>query len=837
MANYLFVLLLLVSATYFVSAQERQSDIRLGSSLTPIARRNSSWLSPSGLFAFGFYPQGDDRYGVGIFLAGFQNQTVVWTANRDDPPVSHNVTLCLTPDGRLILQESQALVKDVVTLDDQSISFASMKDSGNFVLYDSNKTIIWQSFDHPTDTILPGQQLIMEQELVSSMSKSNHSTGLFRLKMQSDSNLVQYPVDTMDSASNAYWASNTNGEGIDVTLNLDSDGYLYLLNNSFPFLENPTDRSSVLKNLTDEFSKKRRFYLMKVDPDGIFRLYSFSLNREESSSSIEWESSNNRCDPKGLCGMNGYCILNGTEPNCKCPPGFIYTSSGNWAAGCHRSISFTTEDCDKKLHQSYMTQLLNTTWGNEPYPVIKNITEEECKAKCLENCECDAAFFKDGFCSQASLPLRYGRQISNDQMIAYIKLALPPPEEVTKDNSDHKSIILVLTAGIGAGLIAMLVFLLVSYWGVRQRNNKKLKENFFKQNGGIMLRQLLNKSESTAERAKIYTEEELKKATNNYDESNVIGQGGYGTVYKGMVANTVVAIKRSKVVDRSQIDQFVNEVIILSQINHPNVVKLLGCCLETPVPLLVYEFVTNNTLFHHIHDEGCASSIPWGMRLRIATETAGALAHMHSAPVHIIHRDVKSANILLDDEYTAKVSDFGVSRLFSLGETQLATLVQGTLGYIDPEYFHSGILTKKSDVYSFGIVLLELLTGANVVSFFREEKDRNLSMYFLSAMEEDRLHEILEPRVRKEGHAEQLRGVAELAKRCLRIKGDKRPTMKEVEEELVKLRELNIENHSWIEIGPNVEEIEPLLEEITELYDSNSTSGFHSINVPVNQSR
>ena len=387
----------------------------------------------------------------------------------------------------------------------------------------------------------------------------------------------------------------------------------------------------------------------------------------------------------------------------------------------------------------------------------------------------------------------------------------------------------VLFVGIGAGLVGMFVFLLISYWGVRQRQSIKVKENFFKQNGGIMLQQLLYKSESIVERAKIYTEEELKKATNNFNESNIIGQGGYGTVYKGVLADTLVAIKKSKVVDRSQIDQFVNEVIILSQIKHPNVVKLLGCCLETPVPLLVYQFVTNDTLFHHIHDEGCASSIPWDMRLRIATETAAALAHMHSAPMHIIHRDVKSANILLDDEYTAKVSDFGVSRLFSLEETHLATLVQGTFGYIDPEYFHSGLLTQKSDVYSFGVVLVELLTGAHVVSFDREEKDRNLGMYFLSAMEDDRLHKILEARVRKEGHAEQLRGVAELARKCLRIKGDKRPTMKEVKEELAKLREFEIENHSWVEIGPNAEDREPLLEDVMGFYQSNAVSDLDSM--------
>ncbi|KAL7262992.1 hypothetical protein ACSBR1_001204 [Camellia fascicularis] len=269
-----------------------------------------------------------------------------------------------------------------------------------------------------------------------------------------------------------------------------------------------------------------------------------------------------------------------------------------------------------------------------------------------------------------------------------------------------------------------------------------------------MLQQLLSNSkieENSAQKAQIYTEEELNKATNNFSESNVVSQGGYRTVYIGTLANPmVVAIKRSKVVDRGQIKQFINEVIVFSQIKHPNVLKLLGCCLETLVPLLVYEFITNDNLFHHLHDEGFVSSMAWKMRLRIATQTDTALAHMHPAPMHIIHRDVKSANILLDDEYTAKVSDFGVSRLVPLDQTQLSTLVQGILGYIGPEYFHSGLLTNKSDVYSFGVVLVELLTGEKSVSMHRPEKHRSLATYFIPLLEEDRLNQVLENRVAKE---------------------------------------------------------------------------------------
>ena len=318
-------------------------------------------------------------------------------------------------------------------------------------------------------------------------------------------------------------------------------------------------------------------------------------------------------------------------------------------------------------------------------------------------------------------------------------------------------------------------------------SRKRKRVRYFKRNGGLMLQQQISKMEGSSERAKIFTARELKKATENFHDSRIIGRGGYGTVYKGILPNDqVVAIKKSKLVDHSQIEQFVNEVVVLSQINHRNVVKLLGCCLETEMPLLVYEFVNNGTLFDNIHNKN--TTLPWETRLRIAAETAGVLAYLHSsASIPIIHRDFKSTNILLDDKYTAKVSDFGTSRLVPRDKCQLTTLVQGTLGYLDPEYFQTSQLTEKSDVYSFGVVLAELLTGRRALSFDMPEEERNLALYFLSAVKDDCLFQIVEDCV-NEGNSEQVKEVSNIAQWCLRLKGEERPTMKEVAMELESLR-------------------------------------------------
>ncbi|XP_057797246.1 wall-associated receptor kinase-like 1 [Salvia miltiorrhiza] len=348
------------------------------------------------------------------------------------------------------------------------------------------------------------------------------------------------------------------------------------------------------------------------------------------------------------------------------------------------------------------------------------------------------------------------------------------------------NIFIGLSSGLGFFLLLSVCLLLRK---VHQKRKKQLcKQKFFKQNGGLLLQQRTKQGAIGGNQ--LFPAKELEKATDNFNESRILGQGGQGIVYKGMLSDgKMVAIKKSKLVDKDQLHQFINEVVILSQINHRNVVKLLGCCLETEVPLLVYEFLPNGTLYNLIHDPRIEFPISWNMRLKMAADIAGALAYMHStSSMPIYHRDIKSTNILLDEKYVVKVSDFGISRALALDLTHLTTRVKGTFGYFDPEYFQSNQYTEKSDVYSFGVVLVELLTGQKPVSLERDEEERSLVTRFLASIEDNYVDAILDPQVLEHDGKEEVSGVVLLAQRCLNLQGRMRPTMKQVATELECLR-------------------------------------------------
>ncbi|KAJ0015291.1 hypothetical protein Pint_19529 [Pistacia integerrima] len=332
---YVFLLFFMIFQANI--GQHKSKPISPGSSLSLTGGR-ISWDSPSGLFNFGFYKQGSG-FSLGVWLLTSPEITIVWTANRDDPPLSSNATLELTTEGKLILKTGQNKDK-LIANTMESAAFASMLDSGNFVLQNIHSDIIWSSFSLPTDTILGGQNLPAGSELFSRLSETNHSTGRFRLKMQEDGNLVLYPANTIDEYTEAYWASDTYRKQ-NLHLYLNFTGELVLVDNNL----------TEIKNLFSEPTLNKSSTIISratVDVDGVFRLYYyFYVTEGVYNTTVKWKEPEDLCHVKTFCGLNSYCTLYDDQPICRCLPGTDFVDSSEMSGGCERS--FVDQTCDVKF--------------------------------------------------------------------------------------------------------------------------------------------------------------------------------------------------------------------------------------------------------------------------------------------------------------------------------------------------------------------------------------------------------------------------------------------------------------------------------------------------------
>ncbi|CAN6698491.1 unnamed protein product [Malus baccata var. baccata] len=336
----------------------------------------------------------------------------------------------------------------------------------------------------------------------------------------------------------------------------------------------------------------------------------------------------------------------------------------------------------------------------------------------------------------------------------------------------------VLIGGVIAGAFIMAGLFFICYF-VRRRSTCLRNQ--------MSARRLLSEAAGNSS-VPLYPYKEIERATNCFAEKQRLGTGAFGTVYAGKLHNDEwVAIKKINRRDTNGIDQVMNEIKLLSSVSHPNLVRLLGCCIEGGEQILVYEYMPNGTLSEHLQRER-GQGLPWTIRLTIASETANAIAYLHSEmnpPIY--HRDIKSNNILLDYNYKSKVADFGLSRLGMTESSYVSTAPQGTPGYVDPQYHQNFHLSDRSDVYSFGVVLVEIITAMKVVDFARPQSDVNLAALAIDRIGKGSLDEIVDPFLEPNRDAWTLYSVnkvAELAFRCLAFHSDMRPSMKEVAEEL-----------------------------------------------------
>ncbi|GMI74898.1 Leaf rust 10 disease-resistance locus receptor-like protein kinase-like 4 [Hibiscus trionum] len=346
---------------------------------------------------------------------------------------------------------------------------------------------------------------------------------------------------------------------------------------------------------------------------------------------------------------------------------------------------------------------------------------------------------------------------------------------------------LKLGIGIGSSVVLMILLLTIFVFRRRRRNKQKHVSS-----SDFSSKSDLENNTTLCFGVPIFSYNELVEATNNFDDRKVLGDGGFGTVYYGKLQDgREVAIKRLYQHNFRRLQQFINEVEILTRLRHKNLVSLYGCTSRRSRELLlVYEFIPNGTVADHLHgDLARSGSLTWSVRMSIAIETAAALAYLHASD--IIHRDVKTNNILLDDNFSVKVADFGLSRLFPNDVTHVSTAPQGTPGYVDPEYHQCYQLTEKSDVYSFGVVLIELISSMPAVDISRHRHEINLATLAINKIQKSAFDELIDTNLGYRS-CEQVTGmtnsVAELAFRCLQQEKELRPSMQEVLEELQRIQ-------------------------------------------------
>ncbi|KAM3392906.1 hypothetical protein ACQJBY_013846 [Aegilops geniculata] len=710
-----FLLLLLLGVS---SAAQAQVNITLGSSLTPQGP-NSSWLSPSGDFAFGFRPvEGNtSSYLLAVWFDKISEKTVAWYAKSSQDTlvqVPSSSVLQLTTDGLLSLRNPSN--DEVWSPRVTGAAYASMLDTGDFRLVGADGKPKWKTFDFPADTILPTQVLPVGQQdkaLRSRLITTDYTNGRFLLAVQSDGNLVFYPVaEPTTKRYDAYWASNTVGNGSQLVFNETGRIYLTTTNGT---QVNITSAGGV--SMGDFFNRAT------LDTDGVFRQYLYPKSRKARSVwSLQWtvvsSIPQNICQAiketnagSGACGFNSYCSFDGTQNQttvCQCPEHYEFFDKERKYKGCRPD--FEPQSCyldeAAAVAKFEMTPINGVDWPLADYEEYSPIDENECRTLCVIDCFCATAVFRasTNTCWKKKLPLSNGNMAADVDRTVLIKVPRSNNSESqlssgsTKWKEDKKYWILGSSLFFGSSVLLNLLLISIlffgTYCGISITSKKKLQSP--------------QSSGSSILPPKIFTYNELEKATSGFHE--VLGSGASGTVYKGQLQDehaTSIAVKKIGKLQQETEKEFMVEVQTIGQTFHKNLVRLLGFCNEGTDRLLVYEFMTNGSLNEFLFGDARPH---WSLRVQVALGVARGLLYLHEeCSTQIIHCDIKPQNILLDDNYMAKIADFGLAKLLRANQTQTYTGIRGTRGYVAPEWFKNIGITSKVDVYSFGVILLELV--------------------------------------------------------------------------------------------------------------------------------
>ncbi|CAA7039620.1 unnamed protein product [Microthlaspi erraticum] len=705
-SSVLFVLIAL-----FSSILSSRQDLEISGNVTI--------SSPGNIFELGFFKisaaetGNGDRWYLGMWYKDISPREYVWVANRNQPLLNSNGVVKVSNANLVLLDQSGSVVwsSNVEASSPRYPVMAELLSNGNLVLrYKEKKkkkraSLLWQSFDFPTDTLIPGMRIGLDSRkgvnisLSSWRSTSDPSVGRF-----------SYRVEI---------------QGIPELFLWDRDA------------ETPIYRNT----LGDvRFSLTNTSYALREDEKGLLRLKLTSGGRLERWSwspttgdwTLLWALPTDLCDllEWGKCGDNSFCRLEQgmDSEGCECFKGF--------RQGRSRCVRETDLPCNGNGFQ----RLANVKLPDTKEAILaRSIDSKECRKRCLKDCYCtgyanmvvdvgiggiDCLIYRGNLFDTRTLTAEGGQDL-------YVKVPHTYLDKGARINTKNKLVIVS-----GAILVVSLTFAMF-WWWCRKRILSDLQMDGGDTTNSNKDPELPHMDFGT-----------ICEATNDFCDSNKLGEGGFGIVYKGRLADgNEIAVKRLIKVSLEGASQFMNEVRLISMLQHINLVRLLGYCVQGADHLVVYEFLQNLSLDFYLFGDTERSRLTWPVRYSIIHGIARGLTYLHQdSCFRIIHRDLKASNILLDKDMLPKISDFGTARLVGRDETQTSTRqIAGTRGYMSPEYLYDGIFSDKSDVYSFGVLLLELLSGKRSYMFINSYGDTSLLAWIWRKFEEGRLLEVIDP--------------------------------------------------------------------------------------------
>ncbi|OEL18868.1 putative receptor protein kinase ZmPK1 [Dichanthelium oligosanthes] len=748
----------------------------MGSSLSVDKGQANVLHSRDGTFTCGLYSIYTNAFTFSIWYTNSANKTVVWTANRGRPVHARGAAVTLRKGGALVLTDYDGAVMWQAQGDDSAgVQYAQLLDTGNLVMKNSSGMVVWQSFDSPTDTLLPTQRITATTKLVS-------TTGLH----------VPDP-DNGEYQNNRNRYNSTRFGGLDDAGNFFSSDF--------------ANQQSLVAS-DQGLGIKRR---LTLDPDGNLRLY--SLDSSDGRWSVSWIAMSQPCNIHGLCGPNGICRYL-PAPTCSCPPGFVMNNPGNWSQGCRPVVDIT---CTVEQPQPVKFLRLPGTdfWGSDQNHVDQ-VSLEACKNICRSDCTCKGFQYQQGTGScypKASLfngkaatapkkPFRTmylklpvsvnisGISIPRTDVLAsreyrpdcrqMSRTPMEPFPDVHKASQGEAKWLYFY--GFAGAIFVLEVFFIASAWCFVLRWELGASEIQAVEQGYKVM----------ASNFRRYSYKELVKATRKFKYE--LGRGGSGIVYKGILDDgRAVAVKMLENIRHCE-EEFQAELRVIGRINHMNLVRIWGFCSESSYRMLVTEYIENGSLATILFKDNIL--LEWKQRFNIALGVAKGLAYLHHECLEwVIHCDVKPENILLDRNLEPKIADFGLAKLLNRGgSNQNVSRVRGTVGYMAPEWISSLQITAKVDVYSYGVVLLELVLGRQVLDLavdadeevhkvLRELVGRLALM--LDREQSSSFSEVVDCRLGGHFDDTQVRTLIRLAVSCLDEERCKRPTMESVVQTLL----------------------------------------------------